>query len=132
MLFLTDTRYIIKHTVKRQGTYTSDRDVSWFDISIFRQDESWTGGERQEPIHALVTEAWERFILPPEKEDDPKFMWADNPNTLTPWLYRNGSESKLVHGFEGVLNAGKPEGMGRVHGACSGMESGEDPRYRRK
>jgi hypothetical protein len=90
------------------GTYEGT-DMSFFEVSIFREDKSWTD-PRMEPVLSLDQEAWPQFEEPSyiHSVDAPKayVIHYDHRDVLPLWLYRNRSESetKLVHGFEVVPN----------------------------
>jgi hypothetical protein len=77
-------------SLERYGTYLSFGDNLWFDVSIYHEDESWTGGERQEPIHALVAAAPDQLIQE-EHRGLPLFYVGDDRETFPPWLCRTGS-----------------------------------------
>jgi len=87
---------------------------SWFDASIFREDESWAG-DRQEPIHAFHAEA---ISVAPfteldqrQKELEPGDKLAlsyrsHDPHRIPPWFCRQGS--RLKGGFKIVQDGEKP------------------------
>jgi hypothetical protein len=96
-----------------RGLYENNR--SWFDASIFREDESWTGGDRQEPIYALHLKAISAAPFAGIDRDQEKlepgdefaiYYWGNDPFTLPPWFCQDGS--KFPGGFKVIHNGEKP------------------------
>jgi hypothetical protein len=95
------------------GTYRNG--ASWIDASIFREDESWTGNDkdRQEPIHVLergliedgmldALEGWQRGGAAMKRGETAMYYLGHNPNKLPSQLSQGGP--KIKGGFELVKN----------------------------
>lgn len=85
----------------RIGTFLNH--ASWLDTSFIREDESWTGGARQEPTVALMTSAPGDVLQDVEAYAEVQGVtWylGDNPFTLPLWLCRDGDQTKLKGGFK--------------------------------
>jgi hypothetical protein len=85
----------------RIGTFLNGS--SWLDASIIREDESWTGGERQEPAMALMTlapvDVLQNIEAYARGEGVPWYL-GNNPFELPPWFCRDGDRTKLKGGFK--------------------------------
>jgi hypothetical protein len=95
------------------GTYKNES--SWFDASIFREDESWTGNDkdRQEPIQALerglmedgvleTLEQWGRGGAAMERGEVAMYYLGHNPHVPPRQLAPDGLN--LTGGFKFVNN----------------------------
>ena len=95
------------------GTY--QHQTSWFDASIFREDESWTGNDkdRQEPIQVLerglkedgvleLLENWGRGGAAMERGELAMWYVGHNPNVPPKQLAPDGIN--LIGGFKFVKN----------------------------
>jgi hypothetical protein len=87
--------------VGRIGTFLNH--ASWLDASIIREDESWTGGDREEPMILLMSRA-PRDVLQNTEEYalGQGVMWylGYDPFTFPEWLCRDGERTKLQGGFK--------------------------------
>jgi hypothetical protein len=95
-----------------RGLYENDQ--AWFDASIFREDETWAGGDRQEPRHALhdrvISAAVYAGLDSDQKKLEPGDQYAlyycgHDPYTLPAWFCEDGT--RLLGGFKVVHNGRK-------------------------
>jgi hypothetical protein len=97
------------HGLREESSYFNSR--SWFDASIFREDESWIGKHRRDPIKMIPKVSHtrnfgqERIFGKPSyrKEDGVLVYWRNDPETLRSWLCRE-EPHKLVGDFRLVMN----------------------------
>jgi hypothetical protein len=110
-------RLVGRDTNPRSGRGLYENHQAWFDASIFREDEAWVGGGRQEPIYALHLKAisaapaagidhGHRDREKLEHGDEwAIFYWGKDPHTLPQWFCEDGT--RLVGGFKVVHNGEK-------------------------
>jgi hypothetical protein len=112
---ITPRKTIFRTSSRDRGAEMFDEDrgpyekqYSWFDASIFRVDECWTGGNIIEPIHAVEKTAPEGFLRGATTaggDDYTTYYLGNDPSALPSWLCKDGT--RLVGGFKMVRNGEK-------------------------
>jgi hypothetical protein len=82
----------------RQGTFLNN--MSWLDVSILREDETWTGAERMEPEMALLNEVPRNVSQGTEGGEEVKWYLGDDSFEVAPWLRQGGDRSRLKGEFQ--------------------------------
>jgi len=85
----------------RIGTFLNH--TSWLDASIFREDESWAGVAREEPIKAIASSAPGDVVQYTDlSAQDQWLAWyvGDDPFSIPPWLSRDSDRVKIKGGYK--------------------------------